>query len=216
MVKHSGMLQCIVLQTHWEHLVLKGYSSSMPSQAVIPLSHFMELPRKWCGKCGEAQMFSEHFLWSFQTHQARLPMTLERFVVLLYKRTPALASLKQARKTRFASGRQLDHIPPTSGALLQHTKRAVYQAEHVWGKTLIANPSLQDPTEWGWTRDVDLWCPVWSLKSDVSKACRYLIKCSCRNSHSRKCKKAGLPCTVTLLCFCEGECTWRNQFLSDG
>ena len=53
---------------------------------------------------------------------------LERFLVLLYKRTSALASLKQARKTLFAPGRQLDHIPPTSGAVLQHTKRAVYQA----------------------------------------------------------------------------------------
>ena len=49
----------------------------------------------------------------------------------------------------------LDHIPPTSGVLLQHAKHALYQAGHVWGETLIANP-----TEWGWTRDEDLWCAV--------------------------------------------------------
>ena len=62
MVKHSGMSQCTVLHTHWEHFVLKGYSSSIPSQAVIPFPHFMELARKPCGECGEAQMFSKHFM----------------------------------------------------------------------------------------------------------------------------------------------------------
>ena len=71
---------------------------------------------------------------SFQTHQARLPMKKLKLERSLYKLTSALASLKQVRKTLFASGRQLDHNPPTSGAMLQHTKRAVYEAGHVWGK----------------------------------------------------------------------------------
>ena len=39
----------------------QGYSSSIPSQAVIPFFYFMELPRKRCGTSGEAQMFSKHF-----------------------------------------------------------------------------------------------------------------------------------------------------------
>lgn len=54
---------------------------------------------------------------------------LERFVVLLYDRTSSLESVNQARKQLFTQkGRTLDEIPPTQAALIQHTKRAAYQA----------------------------------------------------------------------------------------
>ena len=56
---------------------------------------------------------------------------LERFVVLLLSRT---------------SNRRLENIPPSKAALLQHVKRAPYQAGHVWGQALIANPSLPSPS----------------------------------------------------------------------
>ncbi|CAM1324835.1 Uncharacterised protein r2_g3373 [Pycnogonum litorale] len=91
---------------------------------------------------------------------------------------------------------------------MQHIKRAAYQAGHVWTKTLLANPNLPAPIEWGWAKDGDFWCPVWSLKPEASKTCRELIKCSCRKSNCTgrcKCHKANLPCTQ--LCVCEGQCT---------
>ena len=77
--------------------------------------------------------------------------SLDRFMVLLCKRTSTLQNVNEARKRLFAFGnRQLENIPPTSSALLQHVKRAVFQAFHVWGQSLVA------------------------------KSCRELIKCACR------------------------------------
>ena len=61
--------------------------------------------------------------------------TLERFVVLLYKRTSPLQKVNEARKILFACGnRQIENIPPTRAALFQHAKRALFQAGHIWGK----------------------------------------------------------------------------------
>ena len=75
---------------------------------------------------------------------------LERFVVLLYSRTSQFITVNDARKVLFSHGnRGLQNIPPSKAALLQHVKRAAYQAGHVWGQALIANPSLPSPSKWG-------------------------------------------------------------------
>ena len=66
---------------------------------------------------------------------------LERFVVLLYSRTSSLTNVNNTLKHLFSyCNRQLEHIPPTAAALLQHVKREAYQAGHVWGQALISNP----------------------------------------------------------------------------
>ncbi len=75
---------------------------------------------------------------------------LERFVVLLYDRTSGLGSINQARKQLFTQkSRTFDNLPPTKAALIQHTKRAAYQAGHCWGQMMIAVPELPSPSEWG-------------------------------------------------------------------
>ena len=69
---------------------------------------------------------------------------LERFVVLLYQRTSALSKVNEARKRLFSFGnRQLENIPPTSVALLQHAKRAAFQAGHVWGRSLVSQADTE-------------------------------------------------------------------------
>jgi hypothetical protein len=133
--------------------------------------------------------------------------TLERFVVLLYKRTSPLSKVNEARKRLFAFGnRQLENIPPTSAALLQHTKRAAFQAGHLWGQSLHANAKTPSPADWGWVRDGDTWSPQWSLLADASKACRELVKCACKSNCTGRCKcyKSNLPCTQ--LCSCGAQC----------
>ena len=35
-------------------------------------------------------------------------------------------------------GRSIEGIPPTKAALIQHTKRATYQAGYCWGQVMIA------------------------------------------------------------------------------
>ena len=67
-------------------------------------------------------------------------VTLERFVVLLYQRTSPFLRVNEARKRLFACGnRKSENIPPTRAALMQHAKRAAFQAGHVRGQSLVAN-----------------------------------------------------------------------------
>ena len=133
--------------------------------------------------------------------------SLERFVVLLYKRTSTLQNVNETRKRLFAFGnRQLENIPPTSSALLQHVKRAVFQAGHVWGQSLVANASVPSPSDWGWERIGDAWTPKWSTLAEASKSCRELVKCACKSICRGRCKcyQSNLPCTQ--LCACGGQC----------
>ena len=63
---------------------------------------------------------------------------LEHFVVLLYDRTSSTIQVNEARKQIFTQkGRSIDSIPPTQAALIEHTKRAAYQAGHVWGQMFL-------------------------------------------------------------------------------
>ena len=119
-------------------------------------------------------------------------------------------NVNEARKRLFAFGnRQLENIPPTSSALLQHVKHAVFQAGHVWGPSLVANASVPSPSDWGWERIGDAWTPKLSTLAEASKSCRELVKCACKSICRGRCKcyKSNLPCTQ--LCACGGQCVQR-------
>ena len=63
-----------------------------------------------------------------------LPL-LERFIVLLYDCTSSLELVNEARKELLTKkGRSIDRLPPTQAALVQHIKRAAYQAGNCWAK----------------------------------------------------------------------------------
>lgn len=133
---------------------------------------------------------------------------IERYVVLLYQRTSALCHVNEARKQLFTQNRKMENIPPTLHALEQHVKRAVYQAGHIWGQSLIGDPEVPSPDLWGWERVTDdsAWTPCWTTLPKAAKACQELLKCGCKKSCSKRCKcvKANLECTK--LCFCSGQC----------
>ena len=132
---------------------------------------------------------------------------VERFVVLLYNRTSDCKLVNEARRKMFASGRQIENIPPTQAALIEHTKRAIYQGSFIWNRTLFAKQELPSPALWGWQRnEVDSWNPVWSTLPEASKSCKELVKCSCKKACRPPCKcyKALFPCTE--LCVCSGTC----------
>ena len=38
------------------------------------------------------------------------------------------------------------------GALLQHIKRAAYQAGCIWNQSTVDKPETQDPAEWRWIK----------------------------------------------------------------
>ena len=58
---------------------------------------------------------------------------LERFTVVMYGRTSQVSTVDEARRALFCHrGRiMMDALPPTQGALLQHSHRAVYRAS-IW------------------------------------------------------------------------------------
>jgi hypothetical protein len=134
---------------------------------------------------------------------------IERFVILLYNRTSDLTFVNEARKQLFCHGnRKIEHIPPSKAALVQHIRRAAFQAGHVWGQALVPKPTLPSPSDWGWQLLPEgSWTPLWTTLPEAVKSCRELVKCNCKKRCSGRCqcKKANLKCTQ--LCYCAGQCT---------
>ena len=52
---------------------------------------------------------------------------LEKFIVRMYSKNVDTASVDEARKLIFAHNQNMEKIPPTRDALLQHIRRAIYQ-----------------------------------------------------------------------------------------
>lgn len=128
---------------------------------------------------------------------------LERFIVLLYDRTSSDKCVNDARKHLFTQkGRAIDNLPPSQDALIQHTKRAVYQAGYCWAQMMVATPVLPSPGDWGWKKKVE---GGWEISSttlpEASQACRELIRCGCKKGCTRQCqcRKAALQCTAFVL-----------------
>jgi hypothetical protein len=130
---------------------------------------------------------------------------LERYVILLYDRTSDKFQVNDARKQLFSQkGKALESIPPTRAALVEHTKRASYQAGHCWGQALLPQPQLPSPQDWGWTHTSDGWQPYWTSLPEVTKSCRELVRCGCKKGCRGKCSciKADLSCTALCACAC--------------
>ena len=131
---------------------------------------------------------------------------LERFVVLLYERTSGLTRVNDARKHVFAQkSRGIENIPTTQAALVEHIKRACYQA-NIWNQALILTPQLPCPSKWGWKQGSEGWEPLWTTLPEASVSCAELIRCGCTKGCTGRCKcvKAALKCTA--LCSCSGNC----------
>lgn len=89
---------------------------------------------------------------------------LERFTVVLYNKTSVLDNIDEARMELFCHGNKtMEKIPPTKAALLQHAKRAAYQAS-IWTTSLLTKQERPSPEGWGWSWDGKLlsWTPVWT------------------------------------------------------
>ena len=127
---------------------------------------------------------------------------IERFSVVLYDRTSPLTSVNEAREELFCrKNRAPDKIPPTQDALLQHARRAVYQAG-IWTTSTQAQQIVPTPREFAWVKESDVWVLVWITIPEVSKACRELVKCSCSGNCSN-CKCG--PCSPLCNCNCNSK-----------
>ena len=77
---------------------------------------------------------------------------------------------------------------------------------YVWGQTLMLNPKLPSPSDWGWMHTDDGWKPYWTTLPEAASACYELIHCGCKKAcrGQCKCKRNALSCTE--LCAGEGGC----------
>lgn len=133
---------------------------------------------------------------------------LERFTVVLYDKTSSMETVNETRRDMFCQkSKSMDAIPPTQDALLQHAKRASYQTG-IWATCDQPQQQAPSPENWGWMLDKESrsWTPVWTTLPVASKACRELVKCSCKTDSgcSRcSCGKVGLECTQLCTCKCK-------------
>ena len=141
---------------------------------------------------------------SIQDHNFAL---IERFVLLMYDRTSGLHEVNEARQELFCQrSRRLEGIPPTRAALEQHVKRACFQAGHVWSQSLVAQPVLPSPSEWGWEKEGDYWKPHLTDLKEAKDTCYELIQCGCKRGCKGRCKCLKAILTCTALCKCGGSC----------
>ena len=134
---------------------------------------------------------------------------IERYTSLIYKRTTNCCKVNDTRRELFVKeGRDIEMIPPTQAALIEHAKRAAYVAGYVWGQALERYPVIPPAEEWGWKVCDGKYVPCWTKSLPASLAIRDLIKCGChpeKGCFGRcRCKRADLPCTA--LCKCNGDC----------
>ena len=196
---------------YWDQTDVLPCRCSTPLLGVT-LFHFLEeevneLP----GTRGDPTTISHRYSSLWQTPQSLWRAQLHHWsdLILLYDRTSSLEDINQAKKHLFAQkGRSIENIPPTKAALVQHIKRAVYQAGYCWAQAMTSSPDLPCPSEWGWKRKEPCsWEANWTSLPEATVACRELLRCGCKKGCKKNCKcsKAALQCTA--LCQCGGQCT---------
>ena len=113
---------------------------------------------------------------------------IENFVFVLYSKPCQQLDVNSARLSLFTKkARQIDHIPPTSAALLQHLKRAMLQAALIWGQASEQSIESPNPADWGRTATNGCWQPFWTYLPEASHTCRELVKCSCNTTCKSRC-----------------------------
>ena len=130
---------------------------------------------------------------------------LETFVVLMCDRSSASSGVDEARLDLFAHKQRVhDAILPTRAALKEHAKRAAYQAGIIWGQSIVSNPEISSPANWGWTQTGETWQICWTSLPPIATSCQELTKCSCKKGCNRRCKcfRTGLSCTALCSCIC--------------
>ena len=111
-------------------------------------------------------------------------------MVLLYQRqrTSTLNYVNSDRKHMFTQNRKINNIP-SHAAPEQHVRIAAYQAVHIWGQSLVADPVVPIPEQGGWNRDEcstssnyenPALSHCWTILPEAASACLALIKYRCK------------------------------------
>ena len=94
---------------------------------------------------------------------------LQKFVVIIYDKTSTATGVNEARLELFArKQRSFDSIPPTKAALLEHSKRAVYQSGVIWSQSAVSQPETQSPQYWDWIQEAYKWKIFWNALPPIA------------------------------------------------
>ena len=132
----------------------------------------------------------------------------EAYVCNLYTASKKTSTADELRYLMFCQKKQKNEmLPPTSDCLLQHLKRANYQA-FLWRHALEAMLDLESPEGHGWVRDRELLVPLPITKSPAPESLLELTTCKCKTSaclRNCSCNNAGLACTEGCYCMADDE-----------
>ena len=124
----------------------------------------------------------------------------------MYDRSSTAKHVDEARLELFArKQKSYEAIPPTQAALLQHTKRAAFQAGCIlWSQSTVCQPETESPADWGWVQKGNMWQIYWTTLAPIAESCQQLTKCGCKTDCCGRCKcyRFGLKCTALCSCKC--------------
>ena len=58
----------------------------------------------------------------------------------------------------------------------------------IWSRAIDKWFPEFDLTQWGWKEENDLLTPHWTTLPEASKACKELVKCSCKTKCGSRCQ----------------------------
>ena len=98
-------------------------------------------------------------------------------------------------------------LPPTADSLLQHLRRANFQA-FVWKKSLVPIQDLPPPENHSWELENGILQPILMTKDPAPTGLPALTRCGCKNCSSADCacKTNDLGCSEACTCMGNEEC----------
>ena len=141
---------------------------------------------------------------------------LEQFVCALYN-DPDCKNVNDLRYKMFCKGKNLQshQLPPSSAALVNHLKRANFQA-YLWKHALDQNINVI-PNGQGWRTKNNCLEIDWTDQPPAPDAVMALVCCGCKGKcKTRRCSCVNNNLSCTEACGCE-ECenTVREEDISD-
>ena len=109
--------------------------------------------------------------------------------------------------------REPEKLPPTTDALMQHTKRAHFQAL-VWSNACYTKPDVPPLTNcWDMVDGTLKPCLTCMTQEPVPDSCMQIVNCKCKKCCTGRCscKKHDLHCTGACTCAELSNCGNRPE-----
>ena len=141
---------------------------------------------------------------------------LNKFTCLLYSMQAECSSVNDLRYEQFRLKKGEVHsaqLPPCEDSLMEHTKRANYQAA-VWKHCIVQNPSIPKPEGHGWQFNKGLMTPKWISGAPAPNSILDFLSCDCKKDcNSQKCSCISNKLKCTPMCKLQ---TCSNMSTADG